>query len=170
MTLLILSLMTFLAFSYYTSDLKAALTTTRTLVSFYSFEDALAKGHRVIVVKDSSYETLLRTAAPGSAANTLYRERILADPESGFVSSYAEELDVMATGGGPGAGKLLAFTDVSRYPSASAAISDTNKAVADMGSVYETTNSIVLQRGSEFTQIFNYYLRRMKEKGILKRS
>ncbi len=145
-------IMSYLTFACYTSDLTAIMTAEPAGEMITSFADAHRRGYHVTVLQSGASHTLLKTAKVGSDRRKAFDDgavvpvasyeealgRMLADPRSLFFS------DTLAFIRDPRIVPLIKLEDAHR------------------GGV-----GFALRKGSEFTEMFNYHLYQMQERGVL---
>ncbi len=153
------SAMTYVLFAYYTCDLTARMTFGPRPIDVKSFDEAYAKKFRVIAVGSTTYLWRLKSAPEGSGMRKIYRQ-MASDPDGSLVASTEEGLSrVLADTSG---GTLL-------Y-SSSMAVRGRSEFVA-LG-IRENVNvpyGLTLQKDSELTQMVNYHISQMLERGIVRK-
>ena len=156
---LTMSMLTFLLFAYYTTDITSEMTSGAPEIPIRTFEDVVHYNYRV-VTNSPYYANLLKRAKLGTAMNTVYNNRfemketfeealeeVVKDPKTLFYSTKA----------------LLRGTRLEK-----ALVRQTFPLNMDDGvNVFAT---LALQKDSEFLQLFNHYILKAYETGIFKRS
>ena len=149
-------MLTLLVFVCYSSDITAIMTSTKSDNPVRTFEDVIHHDYKVVAV-NSYTANLMRSAKEGSAKREVYKnyihsstyeeaiEMVIEDPKTLFYSWEG----------------VLVDEDMQRF----------------QGQVYalkmdDATYSLMafgLRENSEFRQMFNYYLQKQLEHGIIKR-
>ena len=159
---LVISLLTFLTFVYYTTEITAKMTSGPPRNPVKNFEDVLYHGYSVIV-PNSYYRHLLEEAPPGSAQHQVYKKYMQNTKEE-----YLDRAEYY---------KKVATEDKTLlYESSSTALLvkeanpyDLEALDLDDGAVTKTYTTLALHKDSEFLQLFNYYILKGHENGIYKR-
>ena len=153
------SMLALLMFVYYTTDIIAKMTSGPPSIHVKSFEDVIQNGYKVIT-QSSYYASFLADAPPGSAKNQVYDE-IMREDTSPALKLISEP-------------RILWFTELS------ALVPNPRMAFNERAAYQEVTplkmddesysyGTLALQKDSEFLEIFNYYIMKQYENGILKR-
>ena len=88
------SIMAYILFSYYESDLTAQLTTVSAKINIRNFQDIINKKYNVIVLYSSSNHEILRNAEEGTAMQKVYYNTIHDNPDQ-FVTSISDGVNEM---------------------------------------------------------------------------
>ena len=153
---LTMSMLTLLVFTYYTTDITAEMTSGPGNIPLRNFEDVLYHGYSVIVCS-SFYREALASAEPNSAKYIVYKTYI--EPEN--ISTIDMALKKVATDE-----KVVLYYGLSVLASKDAE-NYTNKLVGLKLNEYSLA-TFPLQKNSEFLQLFNYYILKEYEHGIIK--
>ena len=152
------SMLTLLMFLYYTTDITAKMTSGPPSIPVKTFEDVIQ--HNYKVVHQSNYHASILADGPAGSAKKQAYETIV------FVNEPALKITSEP--------KTLWFTELS------ALVANPSKSINERAALQEVSplkmddesNSIVslaLQKDSEFLDIFNYYIMKQYENGILDR-
>ena len=157
---LVISMLTFLTFVYYTTDITAKMTSGPPNHPVENFEDVLYHGYNVIVAT-SFYRWLLATAPTESAKHEVYKKYIhntneieMYDKNEAYKKVATEDKTLLFV-------ETTALLDKEANPYDLEALN-----LEDAGKIYLT---LTLHKDSEFLQIFNYYILKGHEHGIYKK-
>ena len=155
---LVTGIMTYVVFSYYTTDITSQMTHRESEDNpFHSFDDvANFEDVKIISVKGSSWESALKQSVPGTAKYKVYKNRM-------------EEHDVWYKS--PKVAKDAVISDPNTYLYAyhTAALSHPGLKALKMNDMSVVSVGIGLQKDSEFRELFNYLMMKLVEVGIIKR-
>ena len=161
------SSLTFILFVYYTTDITAKMTSGASMIPIRTFDDVIYHNYKVITTS-GYYERLLEGDKTGTAKNKVYHsylkkieqnnktidetwvealKEVISDPKTLF---YCEESCIIPTNP-----TKKALTDQVM----TLKMDDASYGIVTLG----------LQKDSEFSQVFNYYILKEFETGYLKR-
>ena len=148
------SILTFVLFSYYAADLTATMTAGSPTPKLKSFTDILESNYRVFTQEGTVHYDFLRHAEPGSPMKKIYEERMVTMHYKEFGKRQEESLDPMN----------LYFSSEFAFP-------DNNHFTFLRNFDGRLVNQLAfpLQKDSEFRNIFNYYLVKTIQSGLLKK-
>ena len=144
--IIVFAMNSYILFTYYTCNLTAAMTSTAPSSGIESFEDAISSGYKVVVldgtahserVKDTGLNLVLLTPPSGT------------NPVEHIMSEMSGEPKTLNFGS--------SLTFVGRHEFYPLDIKEASRQMVAFG----------LQKGSEYTEIFNYNIQKMDEAGIL---
>ena len=149
------SLVSYLIFTYFSSDLTATLTTASNIPPIKNFQDVMDKGFRVVTRESSASHEWLKMAAEGSWMQKFYLDYMHDNPEY-LVTSGGEVFDKISRDSnlmywGPDVhmvGKELQYKKYS--------LEETATSYDGMG----------IQADSEYAELLNYWLHRFEESGV----
>jgi ABC-type amino acid transport substrate-binding protein len=154
----ITSIMMYLIFAYYTSDLTARMTSGPPSTPIRSFQDVLEKKYKVIVMDSTSNHDLLRTSDPNSAMYEVYWSQMDGNQNS-FVNSDKEAFDKVLT-----EENTLYFTSLFND-----AFDDTRFVRLNMIDSISESVAWGFQNNSELLGFFNHHLFKIQQSGIMNR-
>lgn len=159
--LITMSMMTLLMFIYYTSEITAEMTSGPATIPVRRFEDVILHDYKVIAMS-SYYVNNLATSHPDSAKHQVYKLYF----ENGKNLFDNDETAMMEAISDP---KTLIFaTELKLAGFVSKEISQQLFALR-MDDSSNVWGGLAVQKDSEFLGIFNYYMLKAHEHGILKR-
>ena len=168
-TTLTLSMLTMLLWAYYSCDITAIMTAVPDPpIPVNNFEDVLEKGYKVII-SNGYFAELLKSSKNGSAQQRVFFKYCSKKLENRTHMCHRKN-PIRIVSEDP---KMLWFSPVSELVN----INKVNNAnynglilldLDDIDKIYSSA-ALMLQPDSEFLQIFNYYIMKMMETGILKR-
>ena len=152
-------MLTFLFFTYYTTDITSEMTSGAPDIPIRTFEDVVHYGYRVVTYSPY-YERILKSAKPGSAMNYVYNNHFKMN--QGFRGEISEEVvgDPKALFYGPKAVRRNSRFNLRLFRQTFPLNMD--------DAVYQS-NTLGLQKDSEFLQLFNHYIMKAYETGFFKR-
>ena len=155
---LTMSILTFIIFVFYTSDITAQMTSISNVANpIASFEDVLQlKDIKVISVTASSWASHMRTSKPGTAKYEVYKNMMENNNEAWF-PTIEEAKDA-----------VLSNPNTYLYGYSTAAKSKPGLMALRMFDSSPGTGGIGLQKNSEFVNIVTYRMHKLVEGGILK--
>ena len=158
---LTISMLTFVLFAYYTTDITSEMTSGAPDLPIKTFEDVVHYEYKV-VTHNPYYESILKSAKLGTAMNIVYNnhfemknteleglEEVVKDPKTLY---YEDKALVGTMMDGPSEKALLRQT----FP-------------LNMDDSVYASASLPLQKDSEFLQLFNHYILKAYETGFFKR-
>lgn len=164
---LTLSFLTLLFFVYYTTDITAEMTSGPPELPIRTFEDVVYHNYRVIASTPYT-EWVLASAKHGSAKREVYDQHFERKhtESQGFIEGWMEIMN-----------KVINDPKTLYYESVGFIIPITpqQKALSDqvfdlkMDDAVYTTNTLPLQKDSEFLPIFNHRILKMIESGLLRK-
>ena len=157
---LTISILTLLVFVYYTTDITADMTSGPAPIPVKNFEDVIYHGYRVIVASPF-YKNLLANAQPGSAKHEIYKTYI--EPEEDLMTVDMAFQKVATEE------KVLLYYGLSSVVSKNAKPYQGQLIALKMDDMSYSLASLALQKDSEFLPIFNHYILKGLEHGIMKR-
>ena len=141
----------YVLFAHYTCNLTASMVTTPQKVGIRSLDDATRLGYKIGVVEGSGSAGFLRKFMKGTEVNVEW----LKSEESHYTSLLSHYLETEPN--------ALIYSDYLSsleidgiYP-------------IDIKETYKTVVGFSLQKNSPYSQLFNYHLQNMDEKGIIQR-
>ena len=158
MLYLVTGLMTYLVFAYYTTDITSQMTHRGSENNpFHSFDDvAYFKDIKIISVKETSWESSLKSSKPGTAKYKVYKDRM-----ENHKVWYANTEDAKDA--------VLSDPNTYLYAYSTAALSRPGLKALKMQDMAVVSAGLGLQRSSEFHHLFNYLMIKLVEVGIIKR-
>ena len=123
-----------------------------------SFDDALARGYKVVTVGGSAWEDLLKLAPPGTSRRRYYDARMRGDPSTTNFYTPDEVIDMTLS-----EPKTLMW-DTSFY-----VVADKRMRALNIIDSSISHAPFAFQKGSEFQSLFDYHLMKMKQSGIFER-
>ena len=156
------SMMTLVIFVYYSTDIIAKMTSGSSGIPVKMFEDVIQHEYKVFTTS-SYYTSILADAPPGSAKNIVYK-------------MHFEQLPVDAKA----ALKLISEPNTLWFDEKLSLVSGPNTAFDELSALSQVhtlkmddeiyaIGTLALQKESEFLEIFNHYILKQHEHGILKR-
>ena len=150
------NLASFMFFAFYTADMRAIITSPPRIIPIRSFEDLLTDNkYRVIVNRDGADVLMLANSYPGSPRRTYYDKYMANDP-SALVSSDAE-----------GVAKILNEPDTLLFGARPLAAFYKDLTVVRITDSLKIPLRLAYPKGSEFREIFDYYLDPMLRGGVI---
>ena len=162
---LVISMLTFLTFVYYTTDITAKMTSGPLNHPVKNFEDVLHHGYSVIV-ENLYYGDSLAEAPTDSAKYKVYQKYIQTTYKPNELydeMDKAEGYKKIAT-----EDKTLLYSSPWIYDE-EAIPYDLEVLDLDDAAITKTYVTLALHKDSEFQQLFNYYIQKGHEHGIFKR-
>ena len=151
-----MAFLTMLIFIHYTTDITAEMTSGSEGIPIRNFEDVLHYDYKVTTDTDF-YKNIFASAAPGSGMHKIYKKYLENSEHIGELKDVESYLNLLSEP------KTLFFG-----PKEVAGLSDDLTALK-LDDEIKTQAGLMLQKDSEFLQIFNYYVLKQFETGILKR-
>ena len=109
--------------------------------------------YNVLLQKGTRAYRLFESSPRNSSYNKLFNEAIKDNPDNDFYTNEEEKAKVMADE------NTIAFTSIFTY------IGNKDVVTLDVDETFHTYASLGLQKDSEFREIFNYHLLKMKQSG-----
>ena len=158
----ILNAFSFFMFASYTALLTSFMTLRSGPEPIKSFQDIYENDHHLVVTRASSHHNFLATKPHDSYARKLYEERMLGNSDNFVPNIFAlddllEKIPHALFWGGQG----------SRFSLKKAHMLESIESVFEE-SLYEYF-AIGMQKDSEYLALFNYYLSKMEESGLLRK-
>ena len=157
---LTISMLTFIIFAYYQTNITADMTSGAPRIPIRTFEDVVHYDYKVLTYSPY-YANILKSAKPGTAMNSVYKfqfERM---------KNFEECLKAVLTE--PKTLTYGAKTFLGKYPPSVIKLQRQTFPLEMDDSVYAAA-SFALQKDSEFLQIFNHYIMKAMESGFLNRN
>ena len=156
---LTISMLTFIAFAYYTTDITSEMTSGAAEIPIRTFDDVVHYNYKV-VTHGNYYQNLLKRAKPGTAMNTVYKNHF--EKKKNIIEAFEEVVKDP---------KTLHFGNKALVrglaPPVKALVQQTFPLNMD-DAVYSSA-TMTLQKDSEFLQLFNHYILKAHETGLFKR-
>ncbi len=147
------ALFAYMIFSYYTCDLTARMTASPPDVPIRGFEDVILNDYRVLVKEATANEEVLKTAKEGTPMEKYYRTKMKDKPRAMF-GSYEE-----------GKERLLREPKTLLFESSLAFVGDSKLVALKTVDGVRAYSAWALQKGSQFTGVFNHHLQGLSERG-----
>ena len=159
MLYLILSILTFIMFAYFTTIVTAQMTSLASLDNpINTFNDVLKDEEiQVIVINGSSWTTHLQSSAPGTAKYEVYKNRIENNGKAWFKKT-DDALDAVRY-----------YQNTYLYSHSSAAKTKPGIIALRMSDSTPTVGGLGIQKNSDLLDILNYHMLRLYENGIIER-
>ncbi len=148
----------YLLFAYYTSDLTSRMTGPPP-PPVKSLKEVMANGQRVVVRVDGGTRDIMKNASKGSDLHTVY-QRILKNEYGGIVQNWSQGIEVVQADPNTFYFEIDAVAVLRK---------DLQLRVLKIKEALTTSLALGYSKHSEFTRLFNYYLMKMREGGILQR-
>ena len=183
------SMLTLLVFIYYSNDITAKMTAGSPPIPVRTFDDVLERGYKVIVV-GQHHPTLLRESKTGTAKHSVYK--LFFEEDLGIIDKYFDAMnqkthEQFMEEGGEALPEWYDWTQENFVSAVTQIINDPKtlwycgnncfpqaimegKVVAlDMDDTLKTWGGFYLRPNSEYLSVFNHYLLKAFETGILQK-
>ena len=149
-------LSTYMIFAYYSAVLTSSMTVLEPQNQLKSYNDIITYSYNMLVLRGSNFETFLKESKPPSIFHEIYEKRIKNNPVA-ILDSFADIMDTVVKDSksvyfGPW---ILNFANPDWYP------------LELPGSPRNNFNAMGLRKHSEFTAIFNYFILKMRQSGLM---
>ena len=152
-------LLGFVCYSYYAADLTSLMTVSTKVSNVNSFDEAVEQGYHFLIWPGTNSEYYYMSAQPGSGQYKAYHEVILKDYENSQISSDQEaHLRITAEPKTLWFGSYLGFMADKRVLS-----------LTEMQDRVVSQLAFGLQKDSEFKDVFDHLLLKMKQSGLLQK-
>ena len=161
---LTISMLTFLLFAYYTTDITSEMTSGAADIPIRTFDDVVHYDYKVVTTAPY-FENIMVTAKPGTAMNTVHNNQFELRDNSKIEEVLKEVIN----------DNVLLYLPETTYGIISDDLTEAEKALAPhtfplkMDDAVYGFVTLVLQNDSEFLQLFNHYILKAYETGIFKR-
>ena len=150
-----IAFLTMLMFICYSTDITAEMTTGTPELPIRNFEDVIHHGYKV-TTGSSYFKSVLATAKIGTAKHHVYKTDI-------------EDIDDADLNGDINVMEAISKPKTLYYGSTAEALGSDNLVSLKMDDEYRAQGGLVVQRDSEFLEIFNYYVLKAIEHGIIRK-
>ena len=159
---LVISMLTFLIFVFYTTDITAKMTAGPPTHPVKNFEDVLYHGYSVIAL--AAYHRRMLSEAPTDSAKHRVYKKYIENTNDYLAQDLPKKYEMVTT-----EGKTLIYGPHNALLTKEASPYDLEVLDLDDAAMTKTYTTLALHKDSEFLQLFNYYIQKGHEHGIYKR-